>query len=391
MLTLSEAQEKLLAMPTTMPIVHVASTDALGRILAEPLVARRTQPAADLSAMDGYAIAGDGPWTITGESRCGAPFSAVIEQGQAARISTGAWMPEGTDRVLIQENAARDGASLSLTGDMPQAGRHIRRAGFDFAEGQALLPAGTAIGPAQLALAMAAGHGTIPVRERPAVAVIDCGDELSADPENCLDNQIPATNGPMLAAMIAGLATTRRSGPVGDDRDALRAAFASAEDCEVIVTSGGASVGDHDLVRPVLESMGADIALWRVAIKPGKPLMIARLGHTIVVGLPGNPVSSFVTANLFLLPLLRAMAGYGDPLPRPVPARLGAPLEPTGKRMEFIRAAWSDGVVTPLAEQDSSALATLARANALIWRDADQRAAEPGADVRALLVSAPIA
>ena len=249
-------------------------------------------------------FAGRGGWS--GESAAGHPFTGRLSKGEAARISTGAIMPDGAGAVLLQENATRDGELLSLNGEGDPTARHIRRAGFDFPEGDVLLKKGTAIGPAQLALAISGGHGALPMHRRPSLAVLDSGDELSADPENCGAHQIPASNGPAIAALARPFVSqVQRIGPVQDTMEAMLEGLDRASAADVIVTSGGASVGDHDLVRPALEKWGATIDFWRVAIKPGKPLMVARRGEQVILGLPGNPVSSFVTAYLFLLPLLR--------------------------------------------------------------------------------------
>jgi molybdopterin molybdotransferase len=219
------------------------------------------------------------------------------------------------------------------------------------------------------------------------VAIIDSGDELAADPEVCAVHQVPASNGAMLAALVAVLpAQTRRIGPVADDLAALAAALDQAGDADVIVTSGGASVGDHDLVRPALERWGASLDFWRVAIKPGKPLLVARKGSQIVLGLPGNPVSSMVTAYLFLLPLLRALLGAAAPLPRALNQKLAAPLPAGGERREFVRARFTDDGLVPVTIQDSGALAALAATDALIDRAAGAAAAVAGEQVPMLLL-----
>ena len=381
---LAEAWDRLLGPALPLPVEQVPVDQAVGRHLAAAVLANRTQPAADLSAMDGYAIGARddaGPWQVVGESAAGHPFAGALQPGQAIRISTGALLPAGGALVLLQENARRSGDRLELNGEGVPSPRHIRRTGFDFRTGQQVLPAGMHVGPPQMAVALSAGHGTLPVHRLPSVAIMDSGDELSADPASCALHQIPASNGAMLAAMAGPLASVvRRVGPVPDRAEALAAALARCSDVDVLVTSGGASVGDHDLIRPALEAWGAQIDFWRVAIKPGKPLMVARRGHQWIVGLPGNPVSSYVTAFLFLLPLLRRLAGadVAAALPRPLPARLTAPVPATEGRQEFLRASLTFDEVTPLGEQDSSALATLARANALIARPAHSPALTTG-------------
>ncbi len=374
-LTLDDAQRRLMALAPILPIEHRATADCLSYYLAEPLTALRTQPAADVSAMDGYALrAADlpGPWRVIGESAAGRPFAGHVGAGEAARISTGALVPAGADMVLIQEDASRSGDTLTLTGTPPEPpARHIRPAGMDFRTGDVLMGPGTKIGAAQIALALTAGHAHLPVRRSLQLAVIDGGDELAAPGADLAAHQLPASNSAMLAALAAHPAVRiTRIGPVPDRLDALMAAFEAARGADVIVTSGGASVGDHDLVRPALSELGAELAFWRVAIKPGKPLLVARRGHQVILGLPGNPAAAFVTGFLFLLPLIRAALGAGEPMPRPVPAQLSEAMPAGGGRMEFLRAVWDAGHVSLDGLQDSGALSSLARANALVVRPA---------------------
>ncbi|MFC3099532.1 molybdopterin molybdotransferase MoeA [Altererythrobacter lauratis] len=366
------AQDRLLAAVAPTSTERVPTASASGRVLAQPLIARRNQPATDLSAMDGYAVgAGDltGPWQLVGESAAGHPFTGNLTAGQAVRISTGALVPAGAKAILLQENARIDGNQLStITGTKAEA-KHIRRAAFDFAAGDTLLNAGTSLSPAALALALMGGHGIVDVFRRPSLAVIDSGDELASDPAATLPHQIPSSNGPMLAAMAAPyVSAVERIGPVADRKANLLAALECASAADVIVTSGGASVGDHDLVRPALEEWGATIDFWRIALKPGKPLMVARRGKTVILGLPGNPVSSFVTGWLFLLPLLRRMGGHAAPVPQAVMRLVEGDLPATHERAEFLRGIATDDAVAPLDEQDSSALRVLSQANALIYR-----------------------
>lgn len=392
---LEEAQARLLALATPLQIQHVDLEGAVGRYLAEPLLARRTQPAADLSAMDGYAVtAGDlaGPWKIVGESAAGHPFTGQFAKGEAVRVSTGAIMPADADAVILQEDLDRTDDTLSLSGEAPiPPHKHIRRCGMDFTTGREVMPAGIAIGPAQIALALTSGHKHLPVHRRPRVVVIDSGDELASDPEACEAHQVPASNGAMLVAMVRCLAVdSSRLGPVPDTMTDLIAAFDRAHDADVIVTSGGASVGDHDLVRPALEAWGAQLDFWRVAIKPGKPILVAtRERHhrrQIIIGLPGNPVSSLVTAYHFLLPLLRSLLGSHHPIPFTIPARLGGELAPTGNRREFLRGYWDGRTVVAQSIQDSGALGAMAASNVLIDRPAHSPAAGAGDEVRVFLL-----
>ena len=257
MITPEEAQACILALGAPVALEEVALLEAAGRWAASNVIARRTQPARDLSAMDGYAIRfGDlpGPWTVVGEAAAGAPFGGSIAAGQAARIFTGAAVPVGADTIIIQEEVARDGQVLTLTGEgPPHVGAHVRRAGSDFARGDRLIAAGDALTPAALALAAMGGHGSIDVRRRMRVAILSTGDELVAPGTEAGDDRLPNSNAPMLAAMLGALPVEIIDlGIVPDDRLALAAAFARADGCDVLVTSGGASVGDHDLVRPVL-------------------------------------------------------------------------------------------------------------------------------------------
>lgn len=392
---LEEAQQRLLDLVVPLSVERVDIEGSLGRYLAEPLQARRTQPAADLSAMDGYAVTGDdlaGPWRIVGESAAGHPHAGTVGSGEAIRISTGAILPAGADAVILQEDLDRRDDRILLTGEPPEPPhKHIRRCGMDFVEGAQILAAGTRIGPAQAALAIASGHKHLPVRRMPRLVVIDSGDELAADPEACELHQIPASNGAMLMAMAASLPVdAHRIGPIADTLEDLTAAFQSAADADVIVTSGGASVGDHDLVRPALEAWGATLDFWRVAIKPGKPILVATRASAqrpqIIIGLPGNPVSSMVTAYHFLLPLLRTLSGAEKPLPMQVLTRLGAPVRENGVRREFLRGAWDGQIVIPQTVQDSGALASLAASNVLIDRPAFAPAAAAGEEVRVFLL-----
>ncbi|MGH6743423.1 molybdopterin molybdotransferase MoeA [Novosphingobium sp.] len=394
-IALEEAQARLLALVEPRPVEHVDIDGALGRYLAAPLLARRVQPAADISAMDGYAVSeGDlsGPWQVIGESAAGRPFGAAVDPGQAVRISTGALLPENARAVILQEDVDRDGDHLALTGEAPSPGhKHVRFRGMDFADGAPLLAPGALIGPAQAGLAISAGHRHLAVRRRPRLTVIDSGDELSGDPECCAAHQIPASNGAMLTALARSVPVdANRNGPIPDDLDALVAAFDAAADADVIVTSGGASVGDHDLLRPALEKWGAEIDFWRVAIKPGKPLMVATRQtagrRQLVIGLPGNPVSSLVTAYFFVLPVLRAFLGAAQPLPRAIATRLSAPLRTGGARREFLRGSWDGEAVHALSLQDSGALSSLAASNVLIDRSAHALAADRGDPVQVFLL-----
>lgn len=391
LLTLEEAQQRLLALaPQTYTYRAGLSQVAMPGYLAKDLAALRSQPAADLSAMDGYAICGSGPWQRVGESRAGAPFGGTLAAGQCVRISTGAIVPEGGDSILIQENAVVDEASVALAKgeDFPPHGRHIRKAGFDFHKGDTVLRKGTRLGPGSVALAISAGHSSVPVVMRPSVAVLDSGDELVPVGKPLAAHQIPASNGVMLSWMLAPLIglVDEYLGPVADDAAALAAALMRSEDCHILITSGGASVGDHDLIQQALEDWGAKIDFWKVAIKPGKPLMVATRGSQVILGLPGNPVSSFATAFLFALPLVRAAMGAANPLPRSVTMIAGEALPATEKRREFLRGMSEGNTVRLAGSQDSSALSALAAADCLIDRPAGSPPLAAGEPVQVFLL-----
>ncbi|UAK25326.1 molybdopterin molybdotransferase MoeA [Sphingomonas nostoxanthinifaciens] len=372
MLQAADAQARLLALAPPLSIEQASLAEAAGRWAAADVVAQRTQPAADLSAMDGYALRFadlQGTLTVVGESKAGGALDRALAPGEAARIFTGAAMPAGADTVLVQEEAARDGDLLRLAGDGPaRPGAHVRRRGMDFAGGDRLITQGERLSPARIALAAIGGHGALPVRRRPRICILSTGDELVA-PGSAVDG-LPASNGPMLMAMLAGTVTIVASGDIVPDRlGSLVGAFRAAADCaDIVVTTGGASVGDHDLVRPALIEAGATIDFWRVAMRPGKPVLAGRLGDAVVLGLPGNPVSAFVTAQLFLLPLVAHLAGCPDPLPAFGRARLAAGLPAVGERTDFLRGRIDGDMVHPLVGQDSAALAMLAQADALIVR-----------------------
>lgn len=367
LLPLEDAQNRLLELVPRMPVSTVAVEQAVGGYLARDLIASRTQPPANLSAMDGYALCGPGPWKVVGESRAGQGFRGAIRPGQAVKISTGAKVPPVGDRILLKEDAQLEGDILALNDQASP--RHVRPYGFDFKRGDIVLEAGTRVGPGQLALAISSGKEELDMARPPKVAILDSGDELGADPSNLAPHQIPASNGAMIAAMLHQEGCeTLRLGPVPDDHDALAKALSQAGAADVVITSGGASVGDHDLIQEALGRWGAELAFWKVAIKPGKPLMVAKRGSQVVLGLPGNPVSSFVTCFLFALPLVRAAMGAPAPLPQAQTLIAAEGLPAIGKRREFLRAVSNGAQVRLAASQDSSALRALASANCLIDR-----------------------
>lgn len=390
MLSLDEAQARLLEAIEPLPTERVVLPEALGRHAAADIRAARTQPPFAASAMDGYAIRFadlPGPWRLIGEASAGQRFAGTVDAGTSVRIFTGAPVPDGADTIVVQEDVARDGDALRLTGDgPPKHGAHIRRAGLDFGEGDLLASSGTRFTAAQLGLVAAGGHGAVAVHRRPRVALLSTGNELVAAGTAPGRDQIVNSNGPMLGALFAAAgAELVDLGIVADDAEAIAGALARARDADLLVTVGGASVGDHDLVLPVLEREGATIDFWTVAIKPGKPMLSGALGDTRVIGLPGNPVSAFVCAQLFVLPVLRRMAGSPSPLPPLLSARTTAPLAANGPRRDHLRArmAWNGGSwqVTAAARQDSSMLRILAESNGLIVRPEGAPAVVAGASV----------
>jgi molybdopterin molybdotransferase len=387
MIPLAEAQARLIALAKPVSSETVPLLASIGRWLSADVIARRTQPARDLSAMDGYAVnAADEQrsWRVIGESAAGKPFSGQIGADEAVRIFTGAALPPGSNTIVIQENVTRDGDVITLSeGNPPEAGRHVRPLGGDFARGEALITAGTRLSPAGIALAAMGGHGSVPVRRPIRIAIISSGDELVAPGTQTDDDHIPATNALMTASMLDGWPVEINDiGIVADTLDALIIAIKKAENADIIVTSGGASVGDHDLVRPALINAGATLDFWKVAMRPGKPLMAGQLGDSIVLGLPGNPVSAFVTAILFLKPAIAALSGAADALPRSLTGILGAAMPAVGTRTDHIRACLSESRLFPVGIDDSAALKGLARADALIVREAGAPAANIGDFVR---------
>ena len=381
LLPVAQALDRLLAGVTALPAETLPLSAALGRILAADISARLTQPPFDAAAMDGYAIRWDdraGPWHVIGESAAGHGFAGRVGPGEAARIFTGAPLPAGADTIVVQEDISRAASIATLSGDgPPRSGAHIRRAGQDFAAGTALAAAGDRLTPARLGLLAAAGHGSISVVRRPRVTVIATGDELVPPGTLPGPNQIISSNSLMLGALFESAgALVSDPGIIPDRRAALAAALLAA-DSDLIVTIGGASVGDHDLVVPVLRELGADIDFWKIAMRPGKPMLAGTLRGRRVIGLPGNPVSAYVGALLFVLPLLARMGGRADAL-RVESLALAAPLPANGARRDHLRAQRTAAGVTAFAAQDSALLGRLAAADCLIIREPGAAAAAAG-------------
>lgn len=392
LLPVEEAQARLLASAEPLSVERVPLLAARGRYLAEPISALRDQPWADLSAMDGYAIRHadmPGPWVLAGESRAGGvPPAGMLAPCTAMRIFTGAPLPPGADAVLVQEEAAAEDRHILLTGEGPgHAGRNVRSKGSDFSRGAPLLDAGARIGAPQVAVAAMSGHTALPVHRRPRVTILSTGDELAPVGTPLRPGQIPASNDVMLATMLADEGVEAfLPGLVPDRLDAVTAAFrAAAQESDIIVSTGGASVGDHDLVAPGIKAAGGALDFWKIALRPGKPLMAGRLGDAFVIGLPGNPVSAFVTATLFLLPLVRRLAGAAAPLPPVSAVVTDVPIRPGGARSEYLRASVVAGRIVAVADRDSAALRPLAHSNALVLRRPHAEAANPGALIDAIL------
>lgn len=391
LLPVADAQARLFALGAPLAVETVPLARAVGRWVGEDVVALRTQPATDLSAMDGYAIRfadKPGPFRLVGQSAAGHGFAGTVGAGETVRIFTGAPLPDGTDSVLVQEEVAADGADIRMIGEGPmRRGGNVRPRGLDFTHGDVLIAAGERVTPARLAVAAMGGHASLPVRRRVVVAVVGTGDELVRPGAPLRDDQLPESNGVMLAAMLADFPVDVIDlGTLPDRLDTLRDAFAAVR-ADILVTTGGASVGDHDLVRPALLAAGGSLDFWRIALRPGKPMMAGRLNDAVVLGLPGNPVSAFMTALLFLKPLIAALSGAADPVPRTRTAILGERLKANDHRTDYLRAATREGRVFAAAIQDSSMLRTLARADCLIVRQPHAPAANPGDAIEILSIA----
>jgi molybdopterin molybdotransferase len=377
MLAFDDARARILADVAQLSGERVALGEAIDRVLAEDLVAREPLPIFDYSAMDGYALSaanlkGDGPWKllVSGESRAGRPAPELAPE-TACRIFTGAPIPKHADAVVMQENTSRNGDSLHF-GTRPTPGQHIRRAGEDLARGTIALPAGARLTAGALALAAMLDQGELLVARRPRVTILCTGDELRAPGSKEFPASIPESNSVALGALARQAGATVRSMPIArDEPSATRRAIEQAMDgTDVLLTVGGVSVGEHDVVRGALEQAGVRLDFWKVAIKPGKPLVVGRGTKAHVLGLPGNPASALVTFALFGMPLLRTMQGDGRALPMPLIGRLSAARKRSADRLELARATLriaegglsihahdnqSSGAATSLAESDGLA------------------------------------
>jgi molybdopterin molybdotransferase len=391
LMPVAEALARVLADARPLAAEAAPLAQAHGRVLAADVAALRTQPPADVSAMDGYAVrsadVAKAPvkLKLVGEVAAGHPFRGAVGAGEAARIFTGGVLPPGTDTIVIQENTVREGEAVVVTVASGK-GKHVRVEGLDFKRGAVLLTKGRRLSDRDLALAAAMNHPTVPVHRCPKVALLATGDELVMPGGTPGFGQIVYSNG------YATMALVRREGcevidlGIAPDRLAETAAGvrrAREVGADILVTSGGASVGDYDLVREALAAEGLALSFWKVALRPGRPMMHGRLGPMHVLGLPGNPVSAYVCAVLFLLPLIRQLAGRSDVAPAPDTARLGRDLPANDERADYLRAVLTTGpdgiaVATPAPVQDSSMLMPLARADCLLIREPFAPAAKAG-------------
>lgn len=402
LIPVTEARARILAalVPTATEPAQLAQ--AAGRVLAENVVARRTQPPADLSAMDGYAVRAvdvesvPARLRVVGEAPAGGAYKGVLGEGEAVRIFTGAAVPQGADTIVIQEDMDVIQEDMERYGDIVIAressvsGRHIRPAGLDFAEGATGLLAGRPLSPADIALAAAMNVPTLSVRKRPQIAFFSTGDELVRPGAAIGPNQIVSANNDGLAALIAAAGGIPLDlGIAPDSSEAIRATAREAAGADMLVTLGGASVGDHDLVQSALAKDGLDTDFWRIAMRPGKPLMFGRYGRVPMLGLPGNPVSALVCAVLFLVPAISKLQGSDVTTPRTTLARLGRSLPENDRREDYLRARLDHvpgdlPVATPFEKQDSSMLSLLSAADGLLVRPAGAPAAEAGQIVEIL-------
>jgi molybdopterin molybdotransferase len=391
LMPVADALAAVLADATPLPEEMVALDAAHRRVLARDLKALRTQPPQAMSAMDGYAVRSADASTaparlkMIGEVAAGRPFDQALHPGEAVRIFTGGVVPDGADAVVIQEDTTRDGDTV-IVNEAATAGRNIRPAGIDFRQGDVLLHAGHRLTDRDLSLAAGMNHPQLLVRRRPKAAVLATGDELVMPGTTPGPGQIVYSNGYALRALArAEGAETIDLGIAADTVAATTDGIRRARDsgADILITTGGASVGDHDLVKQSLEAEDVAMTFWKIAMRPGKPMMHGRLGAMRVIGLPGNPVSSYVCAFLFLVPLIRALSGRSDIHHRPAPALLGRDLAANDIREDYLRArleARADGtlVATPVNHQDSSLLANLSFAQAVVIRPPFAPAAATG-------------
>ncbi len=394
LISVADALQRVLEHATPLPSADAPLADAAGLVLARPLTARRTQPPADVSAMDGYAVrtadVANAPvrLKVIGEVAAGRPFAQTLAAGEAARIFTGGVVPAGADTIVIQEQTKRDGDHVEVEKASPK-GRHVRTRGLDFTAGQELFATGHRLTARDLALAAGMNHPLVPVHRRPKVVLFATGDELVPAGTEPAPGQIVSSNNYAIGALArAEGATVEDFGIVGDNLDDTIAAVQRAREigADILVTSGGASVGDYDLVQKAFTTEGMTLAFWRLALRPGRPLMNGRLGDMHVLGVPGNPVSAVVCSFLFLVPLIRRLVGRSD-LTHPIEsAKLGVDLPENDERADYLRATLTPGphglIATPFPVQDSSMMLPLAKSDCLIIREPFEPPAKAGEPCR---------
>ncbi len=379
MITVEQALAACLALSRPVGTETVPLAQAGGRVLAADVTAFRDQPPFGASAMDGYAVRDmeaipGRRLRVVGEAPAGHYWPGTIGPGEALRIFTGAPLPRGADRVIIQEDVTREGDKITLGRNLSQ-GSNVRPSGSDFVAGDAMA-APRRLSPGDVALAAAMNAPVLTVSRRPEVALIATGDELVSPGESPAPDQIIASNTYGLKALIEAEGGIARLLPIARDRrESLQQVFALAKGADLIVTVGGASVGDHDLVGEVAQGLGMERAFYKIAMRPGKPLMAGRLGDAVLLGLPGNPVSAMVCGELFLVPMLRAMSGLPPRARSRLRARLSVSLDANGPRAHYMRAELAEGddlpTITPFGNQDSSLLTVLSGASALLVRPID--------------------
>ena len=389
MIPVEEARMRILQVLAPAAAETVPLAAAGGRVLARPVLARLTQPPADVSAMDGFAVrAADAEQgallRVVGSAPAGHPFDGKVGPGEAVRIFTGAVLPGGADGILLQEDA-KVAESQVRVGETVRAGRWIRRRGLDFETGELLLPAGKQLTARDVGLAAAANHPWLFVHRRPRIGILATGDEIALPGEPVPPGGIVSSNAHALAVLVRANGGEPLVLPIApDDEAAIAEAAVAAQGCDLLVTTGGASVGEHDLVQSALGPEGFALDFWRIAMRPGKPLIWGRLGHTPLLGLPGNPVSALVCGVVFLLPALRRLCGLApETTPGTARARLGTALPENDRRFDFLRArletsAEGETIALPFPVQDSSMLKILARADALVLRPPHAPAAAAG-------------
>lgn len=393
LLPVAEAQQRILDAVSPLPAEQISLAEGLGRVLARNVASRRDQPPMAMSAMDGYAVRAVDVATlpatlkVVGYAPAGHAFDGSVGAGEAVRIFTGAPVPEGADTIVIQENTEQSDEVVRVIDGTAPVGRYIRPAGLDFATGDVLLPSGKVLTARDVGLSAAMNVPWLNVHRKPRISILATGDEIVMPGDPIGRDQIVSSNALSLAAFITAQGGTPLDlGIAPDEEDGLRALAAGARGSDILVTTGGASVGDHDLVQSVLGDIGLEVDFWRIAMRPGKPLMFGRIDGTFLIGLPGNPVSSLVCAIIFLAPAIRKMLGMDNLLPETGTARLGTDLPENDEREDYLRASLSrddkgDIVATPYGKQDSSMFATIARADALVIRKPFASALKAGSAV----------